>query len=101
MSDYQLTDLVKHRQSLEEITLNNKLKTEAAMNEDFELAIEYKKKIALLEKQLISEDDFEQRFWDNKPVLTEFELYLKLAEIDATFAKNFSDKKFALGKTKT
>lgn len=71
------------------------------MNEDFELAIEYKKKIALLEKQLISEEDFERRFWNNKPLLTEHELYLKLVEIDVTFAKNFIDKAFILGKTKT
>ena len=71
------------------------------MNEDFELAIEYKKKIALLEKQLISEEDFERRFWNNKPLLTEHELYLKLVEIDATFAKNFIDKAFILQKTKT
>jgi|688.fasta_scaffold729036_2 hypothetical protein len=71
------------------------------MNEDFELAIEYKKKITLLEKRLISEEDFERRFWNNKPLLTEYELYLKLVEIDVTFAKNFIDKAFSLGKTKS
>lgn len=71
------------------------------MNEDFELAIEYKKKISALEKKLVSEEDFESKFWNNKPLLTEHELYLKLVEIDATFAKNFSDKAFSLGKTKT
>lgn len=63
------------------------------------MAIVYKKKIAALEAELLSEPEFSQRLWLNKPVLTHEELLLKLVDIDAAFAKNLLAK--SLSKTKT
>ena len=99
--DSDLHPLSNHSKNLEQIAVNNKLKVEAAMNEEFELAIEYKKQITELEKQLITDQDFELNFWSKKPLLTEQEVYLKLVDIDATFAKNFSEKAFSQGKSKS
>jgi hypothetical protein len=56
-------------------------KAEAAMNDDFELAIVYKKKIAEHEKDLISADQFDREWWNNRPVLTMQELLLRLIDL--------------------
>jgi len=57
----ELTDLAAletHVEALNQIAVYNRLKAEAAMNEDFEAAIAYKKKIAEYEKSLITEELF-------------------------------------------
>jgi SMC interacting uncharacterized protein involved in chromosome segregation len=53
-SEEDLTALRDHISALSEIKTNNKLKAEAAMNEDFEMAIVYKKKITGLESKLVT-----------------------------------------------
>ena len=81
-----------HLEALKAIQTNNRLKAEAAMNEDFESAIVYKKRITELESVLLAEPDFSQQFWSNKPSLTHEELLLRLVDLDASFAKNLLAK---------
>jgi len=61
------------------------------MNEDFELAIVYKRKITEFEKHLMSEDDF-NRVWNDRPILTQEELLCKLVDLDYEFAKTNIDE---------
>ena len=58
------------------------------MNEDFEMAIFYKKRITELEAKLIHEKTFCEHFWQNKPILTHEELLMRLVDLEPLFAKN-------------
>lgn len=86
--------LTLHATALRQINEFNRLKAEAAANEDFELAILYKKKIAEHEKSLMTESTFVDQFWNRKPLLTLEGLLLKAADLDPAFTKNLLDQGF-------
>lgn len=66
----ELSPIEEHMETLNRIVEAQKKKMEAAMEEDFEAALEWKKKIVSYESTLLTVDKVESDFLSKRPLMT-------------------------------
>ena len=77
-----LDQLKQHFNLATEIKEAERLKKEAAMDEDFEAALMYKKKITQLQQSSLTADTFRQRYLMNEPKFSLRDIFTAMGEVE-------------------
>ena len=89
LSDTDLGPVRAHYSLGTEIAKAEEAKKQAAMEEDYEAAAMYKKKILQLKEEAMTVEKLRTGYLDKKPVLRLSHILEKMNEIDPTYTKQF------------